>query len=67
MTHSPILVLGDQLSSTISSLAGSDQARDTILTCEVWDEAIYVHDHKKKIAFIFSWMRHFALELRAAG
>jgi len=35
--------------------------------CEVWDEATYVKHHKKKIAFIFSAMRHFANELRAKG
>ena len=34
---------------------------------EVMEEASYVRHHKKKIAFIFSAMRHFAAELRAAG
>ena len=34
---------------------------------EVRDEATYVRHHKKKIAFLFSAMRHFAEELRAAG
>lgn len=67
MTRNLILVLGDQLSPTISSLVGADKARDTILMCEVWGEATYVHHHKKKIAFVFSCMRHFALGLRAAG
>jgi deoxyribodipyrimidine photolyase-related protein len=32
--------------------------------CEVLDEATYVRHHKKKIAFIFSAMRHFAEELK---
>ena len=34
---------------------------------EVVEEATYVRHHKKKIAFLFSAMRHFAEELRAAG
>ncbi len=34
---------------------------------EVQSEATYVKHHKKKIAFVFSAMRHFAEELRAAG
>lgn len=62
-----ILILGDQLSPDISSLAGADKERDTILMCEVMDEATYVGHHKKKIAFVFSAMRHFAKELRNYG
>ena len=34
---------------------------------EVATEATYVKHHKKKIAFIFSAMRHFAEELREIG
>jgi deoxyribodipyrimidine photolyase-related protein len=34
---------------------------------EAQEEATYVRHHKKKIAFLFSAMRHFAKELRAAG
>ena len=34
---------------------------------EVAEEATYVRHHKKKIAFLFAAMRHFADELRAAG
>ncbi|MEM8645005.1 MAG: cryptochrome/photolyase family protein [Pseudomonadota bacterium] len=62
-----ILILGDQLSATLASLRAGDPARDRILMAEVWDEATYVKHHKKKIAFIFSAMRHFAEELKAAG
>lgn len=61
------LILGDQLSHTLSSLEGIDPSRDIILMCEVWDEATYVGHHKKKIAFLFSAMRHFAAELTEAG
>ncbi len=62
-----ILVLGDQLSHNLSSLAAADKAVDRILMCEVADETTYVRHHKKKIAFIFSAMRHFAETLRAVG
>jgi len=61
------VILGDQLSQSISCLTGCDKTRDTILMCEVWDEATYVAHHKKKIAFLFSAMRHFARDLRKAG
>jgi deoxyribodipyrimidine photolyase-related protein len=62
-----ILVLGDQLTPTLSSLAAGDPAHDRVLMAELHDEATYVRHHKKKIAFLFSAMRHFAEELRAAG
>ena len=60
------LILGDQLSHTISSLSDYENG-DLIWMCEVWDEASYVKHHKKKIAFIFSAMRHFAQDLKAKG
>jgi deoxyribodipyrimidine photolyase-related protein len=66
-TRNLILVLGDQLTPTMSSLATGDPARDRVLMAELHDEAGYVRHHKKKIAFIFSAMRHFAEELRALG
>jgi deoxyribodipyrimidine photolyase-related protein len=62
-----ILILGDQLTPTLSSLKAGNPARDRILMAELIDEATYVRHHKKKIAFLFSAMRHFADELRAAG
>lgn len=61
------LILGDQLSLDISALDGADTDKDVVLMCEVWDEAAYVKHHKKKIAFLFSAMRHFTEELRAKG
>ncbi|MFN3235327.1 MAG: cryptochrome/photolyase family protein [Gammaproteobacteria bacterium] len=61
------LILGDQLSHNISSLEGYDKSSDIILMCEVWEEATYVKHHKKKIAFLFSAMRHFANELKEKG
>ena len=62
-----VLVLGDQLSPQVSSLAACDPARDLVLMCEVAEEATYVRHHKKKIIFLFSAMRHFADELRRQG
>lgn len=61
------LILGDQLNQKISSLSDCEKQTDTVFMCEVWDEATYVKHHKKKIAFIFSAMRHFAQELEADG
>lgn len=62
-----IVVLGDQLTPTLTSLAAGDPALDCVLIAELHDEATYVRHHKKKIAFLFSAMRHFAEELRALG
>ena len=62
-----ILVLGDQLSPAVTSLAAGDPGRDLVLMAELGDEARYVRHHKKKIAFLFSAMRHFADELRGLG
>jgi deoxyribodipyrimidine photolyase-related protein len=61
------LVLGDQLTRSLSSLRDLDPARDVVLMAEVMAEATYVRHHPKKIAFLFSAMRHFAEALRAEG
>jgi deoxyribodipyrimidine photolyase-related protein len=61
------LILGDQLSRDLSALADADPGADIILMAEVMREASYVKHHKKKIAFLFAAMRHFAEELRAEG
>lgn len=60
------LILGDQLSEGIATLKGC-RAEDIILLAEVREEASYVRHHKKKIAFIFSAMRHFGEALLARG
>ena len=67
MPRNLVLVLGDQLSLELSSLQAADPARDVVLMAEVHDEATYVRHHKKKIAFLFSAMRHFAEALKAEG
>jgi deoxyribodipyrimidine photolyase-related protein len=61
------LILGDQLSDTLSALEGCDTSQDIILMCEVMEEATYVQHHQKKIAFLFSAMRHFAQSLMEQG
>ncbi|MFC3121688.1 cryptochrome/photolyase family protein [Agaribacter flavus] len=61
------LILGDQLSLDTSSLQKIDRNKDWVLMAEVREEASYVKHHKKKIAFIFSAMRHFAEKLKSAG
>jgi deoxyribodipyrimidine photolyase-related protein len=61
------LILADQLSESIAALHGLDKAHDTVMLCEVIEEASYVPHHPKKITFLFSAMRHFAAELEAKG
>jgi deoxyribodipyrimidine photolyase-related protein len=67
--HAPRLglVLGDQLSFDLASLAALDPAHDAILMAEVQGEASYVPHHPQKIVLIFSAMRHFAQALRERG
>ena len=61
------LILGDQLNLTLASLADVDIGQDILMMCEVWSEVSYVKHHKKKIAFLFSAMRHFSVELEQKG
>jgi len=62
-----VLVLGDQCTPGIAALKAADRERDIVVMAEVADEASYVPHHPKKIAFIFSVMRHFAASLRDDG
>ncbi|MEE4194232.1 MAG: cryptochrome/photolyase family protein [Anaerolineae bacterium] len=61
------LILGDQLSHSISSLADLDSTNDLVLMVEAADETTYVHHHQQKIILVLSAMRHFAAELRTRG
>ena len=61
------LILGDQLSPGVAALAACDAAKDLVVMAEVIEEASYVRHHKKKIALVFSAMRHFADELASLG
>ncbi|MFO1150617.1 MAG: cryptochrome/photolyase family protein [Alsobacter sp.] len=60
------LVLGDQLTRDVSSLADLG-AGDIVLMVEAADETTYVRHHRQKIALVLSAMRHFAAELSAEG
>ncbi|MDX1541942.1 MAG: cryptochrome/photolyase family protein, partial [Geminicoccaceae bacterium] len=60
-------LFADHLSRSVSSLRDLDRAEDVVLLVEVANEATHVRHHKKKIAFLFSAMRHFAGELAAEG
>jgi deoxyribodipyrimidine photolyase-related protein len=61
------LILADQVSETITSLKECNKANDIIMLCEVMAEATYAPHHPKKIAFLFSAMRHFAQKLEQDG
>lgn len=61
------LVLGDQLSHSLSALGDATPHGSLVLMAEVMAEASYVRHHQKKIAFLFSAMRHFSEELQARG
>lgn len=62
-----LVLFGDQLDSRLPSLAGLDPARDAVLLMEVAEESRHVSSSKQRTALFLSAMRHFALELSAAG
>ena len=65
----PVLrvVLGDQLSRSLSALEDLDPRTDVVLMAEVAAEADYVPHHRKKLVLFFSAMRHFADALARSG
>ena len=62
-----ILVFGDQLDAGSAAFDGFDTAEDAVLMMEVKEEATYIPQHKIRLAFFFSAMRHFAGELTDRG
>lgn len=62
-----VVILGDQLNVKMSSLDNFNKESDIVLLSEVREEATYVKHHKKKIAFVFSAMRHFSDYLTEQG
>lgn len=62
-----ILILGDQLSHSLTALMAGVKETDVVVMAEVMGEAQYVPHHPKKIAFLFAAMRKFADALRADG
>jgi deoxyribodipyrimidine photolyase-related protein len=62
-----VIVLGDQLDGESAAFDGFDPALDAILQMEVQEEATYIPQHKRRLAFFFAGMRHFRDEQRALG
>ncbi len=62
-----IVVLGDQLDPHSTAFDGFDPGHDAILQMEVREEASYIPQHKKRLAYFFACMRHFRDEQRLAG
>ncbi|KTC83825.1 cryptochrome/photolyase family protein [Legionella brunensis] len=60
-------LLGDQISKSLTALKKINKDNDLVFLCEVMEEATYVNHHPKKIAFLFSAMRHFAKDLTKDG
>ena len=61
------IILGDQLSPSMSSLSNLDPGQDVVLMAEVMEECTYVPHHLKKLVLVLSAMRHFAQALAARG
>lgn len=62
-----IWVLGDQLSLRNSALAAADRQPDVVLMIESKARGAFMRYHQQKLVLVYSAMRHFAAELRAAG
>ncbi len=60
-------VFAGQLSHSLTALQNADRDNAVILMMEVAGEADHVWHHRKKLAFLFSAMRHFADELQNSG
>ena len=67
MATTLVLVLGDQVGPRMPALDGLHPDDIRILMAEVAEEASYAPHHAKKLALIFSAMRHCAARLRDAG
>ena len=62
-----VIIFGDQLDSASAAFDGFDPVQDAILMMEVREEACYIPQHKRRLAFFFAAMRHFRDEQQAAG
>ncbi len=62
-----VVVLGDQLDAESAACDGFDPQHDAILQMEVREEASYIPQHRRRLAFFFATMRHFRDEQRNAG
>ena len=62
-----VLILGDQLSFDYISSLGTHPTEDTVLMVEDWSLLERKPYHRKKIALVWSAMRHFRDELESRG
>lgn len=62
-----VIVFGDQLDADSAAFDGFDPDHDVVLQMEVMEEASYIPQHKKRIAYFLASMRHFRHELVARG
>ena len=60
-------ILADQLSPDNAALAGADPANSMVLIVESKARGEVVRYHQQKLVLVYSGMRHFARDLRAAG
>ncbi len=65
--RSLVMVLGDQLSPSLSALRGLEPSTTRVLLCEVDAEARYAPHHAQKLVVVLAAMRHFADWLRDRG
>lgn len=61
------VILGDQLTHSLSALEDIDPATDVVLMAEVMEECTYVPHHQRKLVLVLSAMRHHAAALRQRG
>jgi len=62
-----LVVFGDQLNEDLNGFSEFDAKKDAVLMMEVEEEATYVVQHKIRLVFFFSAMRHFARRLKSKG
>ncbi len=62
-----VVVLGDQLDIDAAAFDGFEASLDAAWMAEVAEEATHVWSSKPRIVMFLAAMRHFALDLRAAG
>ena len=60
-------ILADQVSPENAALAGADPAKSVVLIIESKARGELVRYHQQKLVLVYSGMRHFARDLRAAG
>jgi deoxyribodipyrimidine photolyase-related protein len=65
--RSLIVVLGDQLDLDAAAFDGFDAALDAVWMAEVAEESTHVWSSKPRTVMFLAAMRHFAVELQAAG